>query len=201
MLVSQVYFQAERHAFHLFLRVEKSGHNILMSTIPICLLWKYFPSAMHSLKHAFLADEFDANDKMEILSKIILNRPELHNFFYQDWILENNRIPFEDAEQITKYQEMLPLLPGYHFSTKTEKLKFFVLNQIFLRKQRHILRTAKLIPECYFKKEYIFNAEIEKEYLEFKKDELIYLELAEAHDVDYVLILDKDKNLKLFLSV
>lgn len=201
MLVAQVFFHNDKHAFHLYLYVPEKGDNTVMSTIPVCLLNKAFPNAMAGIKYAHVSNSFSGDKLLQLLAQKILNRKELHAYFYSDYILTNGRATLELAEQVIKLQEVLHFFPNSYFTARTDNVKFFVLNQTYIRKKRHILRTARYISQADFDYNYIFTKEMRLEFEQLKQENSLYIELLEESGVEYVLLLNSEKELLMFVSV
>lgn len=201
MLVSQVFFHGDKHAFHLYLNVDRKGNNALLSTIPVSLLSKFFPNTMLSIKYAHVASPFSGDKLLQKLAGKILRKKELHAYFYKDYILTNGRASLELAEQVIKFQDVMHFFPNNYYTQKTESVKFFVINQIYLRKQRHILRTAKYITQVDFDYNYIFTKQMRKEFEILQQKNSLCIELMEDCGVEYVLLLNSERELLMFVSV
>lgn len=201
MVVAQVFFQGDLHAFHLYLHVDQKGENTLMSTVPHCLLNKFFPSTMATIRHAQVPNAFECDKLLQILANKILGKKELHAYFYKEYMLTNGRVSPDIAETIINYQDIMLFYPSSYYTTKTNEIKFFVLNQIYCRKKRHILRTAKHINKDDFDYNYIFNAEMRLEFELLLKQNSMFIEIVEEGKVEYVLMLSDDRELLMFVVV
>lgn len=201
MLVAQVFFHKNAHAFHLYLYVDYKGENILMSTVPKCLLEKYFPNTMASIKYAHVSSAFSGDKLLQMLSEKILLKKELHAFFYPDYLLAGSRATLELAEKVIKLQDVMHIRPNSYYTQKTDSIKFFVLNQIYLRKKRHILRSARFISKEDFDYNYIFTPQMRLEFETLQQKNSLYIELMEDCGVEYVLLLNSERELLMFVSV
>lgn len=200
MLVSAVFFSGSNHAFHLYLmRGEKE--NILLSTLPVTLLEKAFPNLYATIKHSFLANPFAADLLLQELGERMLKKKELKEYFYPEYLLTKGRIRFETAEQIIKFQEVLPMFASTFFSKEIDPVKFYVVNHMYRIKKQNIKRVGRQITSDKFDNEYIQDECMRSEYETLEIKSPIILELREEGRVAYVLVLDSESNLQMFVVV
>lgn len=201
MVISQVYFNKGKHAFHLILHVGRNGVNTLLSTVPNCLLNKVFPCTMATIKYAYIPSTTSAEEYLQKLADKILRRKELHEHFYPDYLLMDGRAALDLAEEMINLQEMLHFFPRTHYSAQSNWIEFFVITQMYLRKRRHILRTASRISRSDFEFNYLFNKRMELEF-EAISEPNIQIELVEDGHVEYALVICRDKQeLLMFICV
>jgi hypothetical protein len=200
MLISQVFFYKGSHAFNLYLNVEKQSDNTVLSTIPTSLLQKYFPSLMATILFAHIPNAFAGEKYLQMLSNRVFRCAELHVYFYPNYLQENGRVSVEVAEQIINLQDSIHMLPRCYYSEQTDKVKFFVLSHLFLRKKRHILRTAQFISKDRFEHDYLLSVEMMQEF-KSHNEQNTYLELLEEGQIEYVLVLSPQEELKMFICL
>ncbi len=201
MLVSQVYFFEEQHAFHLYLHVPYKGHNTLVSNIPYELLEKNFPSTFATLKYGYFADAFSADEYLTKMSEKIIATHSLHQFFYPEYLLGGcGRVSFGTAEAIIKLIDNLPIYSRTHYCEGNCPLLFWVLSIKYNRLKRHILRTGLRIPQDVFE-DYLFNQLMTSDYRKIQEPGDVYLTLLEYGNVEYVLVIGIKKELKFFISL
>ncbi|MCB0476758.1 MAG: hypothetical protein KDC84_01250 [Crocinitomicaceae bacterium] len=200
MLVAQVFFHGENHAFHLYINVDFKKGNTILSTIPVEVLNKYHRSTIIEIENAFVPSEFAANHYLEQLGKRILKNSDLHCYFYPEYLLQNGRLPFRLVEEIIKYQEILPLVPGAHYCQYSCPPKFFVLNSIYERKKRLILKTGQETTSAVFM-DYLTNDNMMQDFQELDDSESHYLMMYEEGELEYLLLIDKATRLKMIISM
>lgn len=200
MLVSQVYFQGEQHAFHLYLNVPEKGENTLVSTIPNELIQKHFPRSYATLKYGYFENAFSADKFMNILAERILTTKKLAQYYYPDYLLKNGRANFNTAEALIKLLDNLPLYSRTHYCQSNCPLLFWTLTVKFMRMKRNILRTGVQITKSEFG-EYIMNDLMKADFTSVGAEGDVYLTLAEYGQVEYVLALSKQQELKFFISI
>lgn len=200
MLVSAVFFDGNNHAFHLYMMIGQK-ENILLSTLPVTLLERTFPNAYATIKHSFVANPFSADRLLQELGEMILTKNELKVYFYPEYLLKKGRIRFEIAEQIIKYQEVLPMFSRTFFSKEIDPVKFYVVNQMYQLKNQHIKRVGMQITIDKFEYEYIQNECMRNEFNNIGIKDPIILELREEGRVAYALLLDSDYRLQIFVVV
>lgn len=175
--------------------------NILLSTLPVTLLERTFPNAYATIKHSFLANPFAADLLLRELGERILKKKELKEYFYPEYLLKKGRIRFEIAEQIIKYQEVLPMFSRTFFSKEIDPVKFYVVNQMYRIKKRHIIRVGMQISVDRFEYEYIQDECMRNEFDNIGIKDPIILELREEGRVAYVLVLNSNLDLEMFVVV
>lgn len=175
--------------------------NILLSTLPVTLLERTFPNAYATIKHSFLANPFAADLLLQELGERILKKKELKEYFYPEYLLNKGRIRFEIAEQIIKYQEVLPMFASTFFSKEVDPVKFYVVNQMYRIKKRHIKRVGFQITSDKFDYEYIQDECMRNEFDNIGIKDPIILELREEGRVAYVLVLNSNLDLEMFVVV
>lgn len=200
MLVSAVFFDGNNHAFHLYL-MKGYRENILLSTLPIFLLEKAFPNLYATMKYSFFANPFSVDLRLQELGEMILKKPEFKQYFYPDFLLNQGRIRFELAEQIIKYQEVLPMFASTFFSKEIDPIKFYVVNQMYQTKKRHIKRVGMQISVDRFEYEYIQDECMRNVFDNIVIKDPIILEMREEGRVEYVLVLNSNLDLEMFVVV
>ncbi len=200
MLVVRGFFFRGKHAFHLYLNIDRNGDKMLLSTIPMGLIKKAFPNTLASIRFAHIPNQQAGEKYLQLLANKILKNKELHAHFYRDFVLEDGKVTIETVEQILKLQEIIHFYACDFYTERIDYLKFFVLNQTFMCKKRHILKTARYITRAEFEYNYIYNKDLATEFERILEPEFLYLELSQESGVEYVLVLS-DEELKMFISV
>ncbi len=200
MLVSQVYFQGDQHAFHLYLNVPEKGENTLMSTIPHELIQKYFPLSYATLKYGYFENAFTADKFMNILAERILKTKKLAQYYYPDYLLKDGRANFNTAEALIKLLDNLPLYSRTHYCQSNCPLLFWTLTIKFMRMKRNILKTGFRIEKDEFE-DYVINDLMKTDFAHISSEGDVYLTLAEYGQVEYVLVINKRQELKFFISL
>ena len=201
MLFSQVYFFEEHHAYHLYLHVPDKGHNTLVSTIPYELLEKYFPSTFNTLKYGYFADAFAADNYLTQMSEKIFATKSLHQFFYPAYLLgDYGRVSFGTAEAIIKLIDNFPIYSRTHYSESNCPLQFWVLSIKYNRLKRHISRTGTEISKIEFE-DFIWHDLMRNDFAQISGPGDIYVTLSEYGTDEYVLVIDRQQQLKFFISL
>jgi hypothetical protein len=200
MLVSIVQKYNGKEAFHIYLNVDKNGENILLATIPLTLINKLFPNTLATIRYAHIPSQQACEKYLDLLAEKIFKSKILQAHFYRDFVLEDGIASEETVEQILMLQEIIHFYPCDFFTERIDYLKFFVLNQTFMRKKRHILKTARYITRAEFEYNYIYNKDLATEFERILEPEFLYLELSQESGVEYVLVLSGEE-LKMFISV
>lgn len=200
MLVSQVHFYKEKHAFHLYLLVNDKGENILASTIPRELLQKHFPSTYATLTYGYFPNAFSADRYLNIMADCILSRKVFKQFFYPDYLLVNGRANFETAESLIKLIDSFPLYSRTHYCKSNCPLLFWALTMKYNRMKRHILRTGTQIQKSQFEG-YLLSEMMEQDYVHINNERAIHLILTEYGQPEYALVLNEYHELKFFVAL
>jgi len=200
MLVSAVFFDGPKHAFHLYVQKDDI-QNILMSTLPVSMIEKNCPYLLAKIRYSELTSPFYADALLQQLGSSLLNNGRLRSYYYPDYLMSNGRVSFDNAEQIMKLQEVFGLFSNSYYSRSSDPIKFYVIHQKYQLTRNQIFRAGSPICEMEFDYSYIQNMEMRIDYQHLNIRSPKFLQLQENGRVAYVLVLNEKDDLQMFVVV
>jgi hypothetical protein len=200
MLVSQVYFHENKHAFHLYLKVDFRCGNLLLSTIPLEVLKSKFPKTIMTLNHAYITSAFEGEKYLNSLANKIIAIKELHVYFYPDFILQEQRLKLDIVDDIINKSENLPIYTRTHYCRFSFPVEFFIMSSMFLSKKKLILRTAEEISVNEFMT-YLLTSNMRIDFSMLDDSLSSYYKIFEEGVLEYLLLLNSRQELRMVVSL
>jgi hypothetical protein len=200
MLVCQVFFFEQKHAFHLYLHVDFRNGNKLLSNIPTEVIKRHFPKLMVALKHAYIPSAIFGDKYLQHIAKHILANKLFHAFFYPNYLLNYGRISLNQVDLIINSSEQLKLFPKTHYCKNSFPLEFYVMSQMFLTNCKCTLKEAEEINVVDYM-DYLMHTSMHEDFSLLDDSRSRYFKVIEEGELFYLLMLDENLQLKMVISL